>query len=193
MSVFASSTPITNDSTASITVQNAVENDVLAAYKVIDITYDAGTNNLTFAWNSDFANYFAGTTVEQFAELQNNSEQLKTLLANLPKYIADNSIDYVKTATVAADGTATFADLAMGEYFIRPTSSTSVYQLMLRKLEPTVDNATKKYVISDDIINAKKRGSYNHKDRRQDERDQGRKGKLHCYRGYSYLCRKYNR
>ncbi len=74
-------------------------------------------------------------------------------MAGLPKYIVDNSIAAVKTETVAADGTATFANLAMGEYFIRPTSTTSVYQLMLQKVEPTV--AGGKYVIDDVTFSAK--------------------------------------
>ena len=69
MRVFAAERPVSEGSTASITVNNAVENDVLAAYKIIDITYTAGNNNLTYAWNSAFANYFTGTTVEEFAEL----------------------------------------------------------------------------------------------------------------------------
>lgn len=146
MSVFASTTPITNASTASITIENAVQSDVLAAYKVIDITYDETSNHLTYAWNSAFADYFAGTTsynataytVEAFAALEDNSDALKTLLAGLPNYIANKAIAPVDTQTVASGGTATFADLAMGEYFIRPTSTTSVYQLMLQKIEPTV-------------------------------------------------------
>ena len=163
LNVFASATqtPVTPTSTASITVQNAVENDNLAAYKVIDITYDAGTNHLSYEWNSDFADFFAGTTeynttaytVEQFAKLQNNSAPLKNLLAGLPNYISAKNIDSVATKTVAADKTATFADLAMGEYFIRPTSTTSVYQLMLQKIEPTVVNGT--YVIDDVTFSAK--------------------------------------
>lgn len=146
MNVFAAQREVTESSTASITINNAVENDVLAAYKVVDITYSATKNTLTYAWNSDFADYFAGTTsynataytVEQFAALESDSDDLKTLLAGLPKYIADKSIAPVGTQTVAADKTATFANLAMGEYFIRPTSTTSVYQLMLQKVEPTV-------------------------------------------------------
>lgn len=146
MNVFAVESAVTASSTASITIKNAVENDVLAAYKVIDIAYNDGNNTLSYAWNSNFADYFAGTTsynataytVEQFAALESDSDDLKTLLAGLPKYIADKSIAPVGTQTVAADKTATFADLAMGEYFIRPTSTTSVYQLMLQKVEPTV-------------------------------------------------------
>ena len=161
MSAFAAQTPVTPTSTASITVQNAVENDNLAAYKVIDITYDAGTNHLSYEWNSDFADFFAGMTeynttaytVEQFAKLQNNSAPLKNLLAGLPNYISAKNIDSVATKTVAADKTATFADLAMGEYFIRPTSTTSVYQLMLQKIAPTVVNGT--YVIDDVTFSAK--------------------------------------
>ena len=164
LNVFASATqtPVTPTSTASITVQNAVENDNLAAYKVIDITYDAGANHLSYEWNSDFADFFAGTTeynttaytVEQFAKLQNNSDLLKDLLAQLPKYIVNKGITPEKTEIVAANGTATFADLAMGEYFIRPTSSTSVYQLMLQKIEPTVVDGT--YKIDNEKFTAKK-------------------------------------
>ena len=107
---------------------------MLSAYKVVDITYDATRKTLSHAWNSDFANYFAGTTsynataytVEQFFALESDSDDLKTLLAQLPNYIIAESIAPVSTQTVAADKTATFADLAMGEYFIRPTSTTSV-------------------------------------------------------------------
>lgn len=148
MSVFAA-TNVTPSSTASITINNAVENDVLAAYKVIDITYNATSNHLTYAWNDNFKDYFEqkngvtnsanqAYTVEQFAALTDESADLKNLLAGLPAYIATNSISPVDTQTVAAGGTATFANLAMGEYFIRPSSTTSIYQLMLQKVEPTV-------------------------------------------------------
>ena len=159
---FAAQRTVTADSTASITVENALENDVLAAYKVIDITYDPSTNTLSYAWNSNFTEYFAGEntynstayTVEQFAALSSDSAELKSLLAQLPNYIASKNINPVATQTVAANGTATFADLGMGEYFIRPTSSTSVYQLMLQRIEPTVVDGT--YKIDDVTFTAKK-------------------------------------
>ncbi len=161
MSVFAAQREVTASSTASITINSAVENDVLAAYKVVDITYVAETNTLTYAWNSNFADYFAGTTsynttaytVKQFDALTDDSDDLKTLLAGLPSYIANRTIAPVDTRTVDAGGVATFANLAMGEYFIRPTSTTSVYQLMLQKVEPTVSGS--KYVIDDVTFTAK--------------------------------------
>ena len=62
MMAFAAPRTVTPTSTASITVEQAVPNDELSAYKVIDITYDAASNTLAYAWNSDFADYFAGTT-----------------------------------------------------------------------------------------------------------------------------------
>lgn len=168
MNVFAAQRDVTASSTASITIEEAVENDVLAAYKVVDIAYNAATNTLSYAWNSNFADYFAGTTscnataytIEQFAALTDDSDALKTLLAGLPKYIADKSITPVDTQTVATNGTATFANLAMGEYFIRPTSTTSVYQLMLQKVEPTVADVDGKqtYVIDDLTFIAKHQG-----------------------------------
>ena len=161
MTAFAAQRDVTASSTASITINGAVGNDVLAAYKVVDIAYNSTTNTLAFAWNSDFAAYFAGTTsynataytVKQFDALADDSDALKNLLAGLPNYIVAKNIAAVQTKTVAADGTATFAGLAMGEYFIRPTSSTNVYQLMLQKVEPTV--AGGKYVIDDVTFTAK--------------------------------------
>ena len=161
MNVFAAQREVTASSTASITINNAVENDVLAAYKVVDITYNAANNTLSYAWNSAFSDYFAGTTsynataytVEQFDALNDDSAELKTLLAGLPSYIANRTIAPVATQTVDAGGTATFANLAMGEYFIRPTSTTSVYQLMLQKVEPTVSGGA--YVIDDVTFSAK--------------------------------------
>lgn len=165
MNVFAAQRKVTASSNASITINNAVENDVLAAYKVVDIDYNAENNTLSYKWNSAFADYFAGTTsynttectVEQFGALTDDSDALKTLLAGLPSYIANKTIDPVYTQTVDASGAATFADLAMGEYFIRPTSTTSVYQLMLQKVEPTVAEVEGKqtYVIEDVTFNAK--------------------------------------
>ena len=167
MGVFAASIPVTLTSKASITINNAVENDVLKAYKVVDITYDEASNHVSYAWNSAFADYFAGTTsyndtaytVEGFATLTDDSAELKNVLAGLPKYIADNNIDAAKTATVGEGGTATFANLAMGEYFIRPSSTTSVYQLMLQKIEPKVEEDSEgnpHYVIEDVTFTAKK-------------------------------------
>ena len=167
MGVFAASSTVTATSTASITINNAVENDVLKAYKVVDITYNEASNHVSYAWNSAFADYFAGTTsyndtaytVEGFATLTDDSAELKNVLAGLPKYIADNNIDAAKTATVGEGGTATFANLAMGEYFIRPSSTTSVYQLMLQKIEPKVEEDSEgnpHYVIEDVTFTAKK-------------------------------------
>ena len=165
MSAFAAQRDVVEGSTASITVRNAVENDVLAAYKVVDITYNAAKNTLSHKWNSLFDDYFSqknsitnsanrAYTVDEFAAIKDSAE-LKTLLAGLPNYIATNkSISPVDTQTVDTDGTATFANLAMGEYFIRPTSTTSVYQLMLQKLEPTVSGG--KYVIDDLTFGAKR-------------------------------------
>lgn len=170
MGVFAASSTVTATSKASITINNAVENDVLEAYKVVDITYDETSNHVSYVWNSSFADYFAQTnsvtnsanqayTVEQFAALADDSDDLKNLLAGLPKYIADKNIAVAKTATVGEGGIATFEDLAMGEYFIRPSSTTAVYQLMLQKIEPKVEEASEgnpHYVIENVPFTAKK-------------------------------------
>ena len=163
MSVFAAQRTVTEGSTASITVEDAVPNDVLAAYKLVDIAYTEGTNTLSHAWASTtIQDYFENSitngtgnvyTVATFSELADDSDALKALLAGLPQYLNDNSVAAVQTQTVGADGKATFTGLPMGEYFIRPTSTTSVYQLMLQKVEPTVVDGT--YVIDDVTFSAK--------------------------------------
>lgn len=167
MNVFAAPRDVVEGSMASITVENALENDVLAAYKLINITYNSTTNTLAYEWSSTaIKDYFEnGTTngtgivydVEKFAELSDDTEAnqtaLKALLAGLPKYLKDNSVEAVQTQIVGADSKATFTELPMGEYFILPTSSTSVYQLMLQKVEPTVSAGA--YVIDDVTFSAK--------------------------------------
>lgn len=163
MSVFAAQRTVAEGSTASITVEDAVPNDVLAAYKLVDIAYTEGTNTLSHAWASTtIQDYFENSitngtgnvyTVATFSELADDSDALKALLAGLPQYLNDNSVAAVQTQTVGADGKATFTGLPMGEYFIRPTSTTSVYQLMLQKVEPTVVDGT--YVIDDVTFSAK--------------------------------------
>ena len=154
---------ITNDSKASITINNVADGEVFKAYKIIDITYDAGTNNVSAAFNSDFTKYFDGTsayndttvTIDQFAAKASDSGDLKTLLKGLPAYIsADSTILPAKEVT-ASGTTATLAGLPMGEYLIIPSNTTSVYQLMLQKIEPTASSGT--YSLSDVSFTAKKK------------------------------------
>ena len=59
MNVFAAPIDVVEGSMASITVENALENDVLAAYKLINITYNSTTNTLAYEWSSkDIKDYF---------------------------------------------------------------------------------------------------------------------------------------
>lgn len=156
-SAFAGTYPVTSTTIGSITINNAVNEDTFAAYKVVDITYDGDTNHLTYAFNAAFASYFSSLspalTVEDLAGLESETNALKDVLAGLPQYIKANAITPVKTGTVAG-GKVAFTDLAMGEYLIIPTSTTSVYQLILQKLEPQVNSGG--YVLDDVTVNAKK-------------------------------------
>lgn len=157
-SAFAGTYPVTSTTTGSITINNAVNEDTFAAYKVVDITYDGDTNHLTYAFNAAFASYFSSlnpaVTIDDMANLANESKALNDLLSGLPEYIKTKNITPVKTGKVVG-GTVKFTGLAMGEYLIIPTSTTSVYQLMLQKLEPQVDN--KVYVLTDVDVTAKKK------------------------------------
>ena len=117
-SAFAGTYPVTSTTTGSITINNAVNEDTFAAYKVVDITYDGDTNHLTYAFNAAFASYFSSLspalTVEDLAGLESETNALKDVLAGLPQYIKANAITPVKTGIVAG-GKVAFTDLAMGE------------------------------------------------------------------------------
>ena len=130
---------ITKDSTASITVTNAVDGDKLAVYKIVASEYDPVSNTVSHEFTSAFSGYFTAknvNTVEALAAL--DADALKETLAGLPKYISDNRIQKESSGAVSASGTVEFTGMPMGEYFIMPTSTTSVYQLMLQKVEPVV-------------------------------------------------------
>lgn len=130
---------ITKDSTASITVTNAVDGDKLAVYKIVASKYDPVSNTVSHEFTSAFSGYFTAknvNTVEALAAL--DADALKETLAGLPKYISDNRIQKESSGAVSASGTVEFTGMPMGEYFIMPTSTTSVYQLMLQKVEPVV-------------------------------------------------------
>lgn len=134
---------ITNDSKASITINNVESGEAFKAYKIIDISYNGVTNTVSAAFNSDFADYFDGitahnstaVTIEGFASYVSDPDNLRTLLGGLPAYIKAKSISPKADAAATGDS-VTLADLPMGEYFIIPTATSSVYQLMLQKIEP---------------------------------------------------------
>ena len=90
-SAFAGTYPVTSTTTGSITINNAVNEDTFAAYKVVDITYDGDTNHLTYAFNAAFASYFSSlnpaVTIDDMANLENESKALNDLLSGLPEYI----------------------------------------------------------------------------------------------------------
>ena len=147
-----------SSSKGSITVNGAADGDHFSAYKVFDISYDENTNNLTYEFNSAFTEYFEGKNVELSdldvnADTPLDSKALNNLLADMPGYIQQKSIDPVKAAS-SADGSAVLADLALGGYLIVPDNTSSVYQLMLQMLQPSVENES--YIIENVVINAKK-------------------------------------
>lgn len=148
--VSAAAADLTSDSRASITLTHAVAGDKFSIYKVIDIAYNEEKNILTYTWNNSFQGYFdeKNLTVDEFAVL--NSDDLKKALADLPNYISRTSVSALQQE-IAADGNGCvlFSELAVGGYFIRPTSTTHVYNTIFDKIEPSVNESTKKYELFD--------------------------------------------
>lgn len=147
---------ITNDSKASITINNTDSEEAFNAYKIIDISYNSGTNTVSAAFNSAFAEYFdgKGVSIDGFSSYASDSDNLKNLLSGLPAYI--NAKGILPTANAVATGdSVSLTNLPMGEYFIIPTATTSVYQLMLQKIEPV--SSSGEYSLPDVTFNAKKK------------------------------------
>ena len=151
----AMAAPVTTGAeTGSISVTNAVSGDAFAAYKIIDATYDPDTNNLTLAFNPNFASFFSSKnmTLAQYAEL--NQTALHELIADLDAWIDAQAPSSSATATANSSGVAAFSNLAMGQYYIKTTASTSIYSVMVRNLYPVVEDGS--YVLNNDTIAAKK-------------------------------------
>ncbi len=152
----AAADPITEGSKGSITVTNANNNDTLAAYKIVDVTYNSTTNEVKTSFNPSFAGYFDNNGISIDAYKAYSEEQLREALKSLPEWISENSgsISAVSNATVT-DGRVVFSDLEMGGYFIQPTSTTQVYQLMVANLAPKVKNTNSTYYLEDVALAAK--------------------------------------
>ena len=145
---------VTSTSTANITINNVTTGDTVAAYKIIDITFDDASNSYQRTWNTSFQSYFdnLSLTVDDFINIATETD-LKEVLSGLSSYITTNNIQV--TPVASADNKVVLEDLDMGGYFIMPQSSFDVYQTTFIPIEPTVaDDGS--YELNNKEIAAKK-------------------------------------
>lgn len=156
----------TSSSTANINVTTGNPGDTLDAFKVVNVTLDDNTNNLSYDFTNKFQTFLdsqsSSITVEDYvgykdaipdSEGYDGTTELKTLLAQFKAYVLQNSIDGDATQTaVGPDGRATFANVSMGHYIIIGTGSAAgavVYSPVTANVVPTAEPTDGKYYLKD--------------------------------------------
>lgn len=137
------------DNDVTLTVTGLNSGDKFKLWRVVEVNHDTATNNVTYAWNNDFKNYFepegavAKETITNFVNYESNSEQLNALLAGLPSYIRTNlgnTQPLGNTQTANIDGQIIVKNLTAGCYFLEPVATTEVYQPIFVSIVPTINS-----------------------------------------------------
>ncbi|MDO4481044.1 MAG: SpaA isopeptide-forming pilin-related protein [Erysipelotrichaceae bacterium] len=162
--VYAEGTPVQdlNNQKVELTINNVSENEEFRVWKVVDIEYETNTHKVTYAWNTDFKDYFKDKTIktpQEFAAITNS--ELNGLLSGLPSYIrselASNKIKQNGSVINSGENTQIVMSgdkaLNMGGYFIEPIVTTKVYQPMFVSIVPTVSGGS--YQLNDRGFTAK--------------------------------------
>ena len=143
------------DNDVTLTVTGLNSGDKFKLWRVVEVNHDTATNNVTYAWNNDFKNYFepegavAKETITNFVNYESNSEQLNALLAGLPSYIRTNlgnTQPLGNTQTANEAGQIIVNNLTAGCYFLEPVATTEVYQPIFVSIVPTINEQTNQYV-----------------------------------------------
>jgi len=144
----------TGAETATVTVQGMQKNDVIKAYKVVDVTYNPTTNTVDQSYNKAFEADAKTVypTVKKYADAGDaGAEKLyKKIIENYSTYT--NS--FTATATADESGVASMT-LPMGQYILVGVGA-NVYTPMTATIEPVVNpNNKAQYILYDVIVEAK--------------------------------------
>lgn len=150
--VDTASSLVTNTEDLVISQVNA--EDTFAAYKILDVFYNASTNTITYEFTSDFQNFldnsstYNGLTVEQYqakasGDITSGNVQtpgddtLDKLTSAYASYIQENNLTGIQL-TVA--GTTATLNAAAGSYLVLPTATTKIYAVMVGNIEFSADS-----------------------------------------------------
>lgn len=140
----------TGTETGTITVNNVTNNNKFVGYKILNITYNATTNQVSYAWASDAITTAIEVTPEEFAELTQPERQEK--LVAVAKLVPNMTVSL--SEVTASNTTAVFSNVSIGGYLIVPTSTDEVYQTMMAVVQPEAGDSG--YVTVDANVAAKK-------------------------------------
>ena len=146
MAAFASETPSTERvaigsfTSGTITINASNADDSFAVYKVVDVNYNSGTNEVTYAFTPAAAAYNAtlgasAPIIAQYQAWAHDSDELKNYLGGFAAYVTN----YTGQATGSV---CTITGVAIGQYLVLGTGSSTgayVYQLMTATFTPDRD------------------------------------------------------
>lgn len=133
------------------------DGDTLRAYRVINVTYNAATNDFTEVFSTSFADYLASTagntpnysslTVSSYYSATSDSVTLNSYLSGFAAYVKSHEgtlgTDYYQTISDSS-GNATFSNVKMGQYLIVGWGSTAgpkVYSIATAEVVPEVSGS----------------------------------------------------
>lgn len=144
---FATPAPVTDSTTGTIDITAQNVGDTFAAYRIVDVTYTAASNSLSYAFDSSVTNFFTakGLTVATYSALTGStSPTLESVQGELAAWIKLNGVVTTYTATAGSEKTCSISSLPLGQYLVLGTGNAAsgayVYQITTANVIPTVVN-----------------------------------------------------
>ena len=131
------------NNTAALTVSNIASGDKLSAYKIIDVFYNATTNELTYEFTDTFSAFLAATeglaskTVADY--IGDGTAVDTTLISQFTTYVKNNAATVTGTA-LTSNGDVAEATLQVGAYLVLPTATSRVYSPMVGNVAVVAEN-----------------------------------------------------
>lgn len=149
VTAFAAITPETKGNFTVTGLDTDLAPDV-SAYQIITVNVDASgqPSYPMYTWNTAVATWLKANSYEAYvndnlgtnavADAFDNADAgtMTTFLEKLTAAIKAGTVQLTPTTVTAADGTASFTDMAMGEYLITANGGVKIYQPTTVKLVP---------------------------------------------------------
>lgn len=161
---FASPVPIDGNTTGTIDITAQNTGDTFAAYRIVDVTYTAASNSLSYAFDASVASFFTGKsmTVAQYSALTASTvPTLEGVQGELAAWIKTHSVTTTYTGMAESEKTCSISDLPLGQYLVLGTGNTGsgahVYQIMTANVVPTIETieGIKTYVLDNVALASK--------------------------------------
>ena len=164
---FAAPVAIDESTTGTIDITAQNEGDTFAAYRIVDVTYTAASNSLSYVFDPAVKDFFdsEGLTVAQYSALvePTATRTPENVQGELAAWIMKpaNSVTTTYTGTANSGKTCSISGLPLGQYLVlgtgNATSGAYVYQIMTANVVPTIETigGVETYVLDNVALESK--------------------------------------